>query len=339
MPLYKKGGKKGDPGTPGNNGTNTTVAIGTVTTGLSNSSATVTNSGTNSNAILDFSIPRGPQGLPGNNGADSTVPGPKGEKGDLGDASTVPGPQGQSGTPGNAATVSVGSVSTGAPGSSASINNSGTSSAAVLNFTIPKGDIGVSGISGTNGTNGSNGSAATISIGTVSTGSPGSSATVTNAGTSNAAVLNFSIPAGQTGSTGVAGNTGATGAPGTPPVKTFNSPLKILAINSIQQISTTQDAQVSYSVDIITSVSLSGGATGTVFLEYADNLAFSTNVKEVGRFVNGQSGTLVVGLTLTQTSTANLNGVIPAGKYARLRTDNTAGTPTFAWRSGQEVLY
>lgn len=49
---------------------------------------------------------------------------------------------------------------------------------------------------------GTAGAAATIAVGTVSTGSPGSSATITNVGTSNAAVFNFSIPAGQGVDTG-----------------------------------------------------------------------------------------------------------------------------------------
>lgn len=54
----------------------------------------------------------------------------------------VKGPQG------DAATVSVGTTTTGAAGSSASVTNSGTSSAAVLNFTIPKGDKGDAGTPG-----------------------------------------------------------------------------------------------------------------------------------------------------------------------------------------------
>lgn len=46
---------------------------------------------------------------------------------------------------GDAATVTVGTVTTGAAGSSAIVTNSGTSSAAVLNFTIPRGNTGASG--------------------------------------------------------------------------------------------------------------------------------------------------------------------------------------------------
>lgn len=43
---------------------------------------------------------------------------------------------------GNSSTITIGTVTTGAAGSSAAVTNSGTASAAVLNFTIPKGDTG-----------------------------------------------------------------------------------------------------------------------------------------------------------------------------------------------------
>jgi hypothetical protein len=52
------------------------------------------------------------------------------------------GPAGPQGNPGATATVTVGFTTTGAPGTSATITNSGTSSAAVLNFTIPQGAAG-----------------------------------------------------------------------------------------------------------------------------------------------------------------------------------------------------
>lgn len=48
----------------------------------------------------------------------------------------------EKGDTGTAATISVGTVTTGAAGSSASVTNVGTSSAAVFNFAIPRGDTG-----------------------------------------------------------------------------------------------------------------------------------------------------------------------------------------------------
>lgn len=89
----------------------------------------------------------------------------------------------------------------------------------------PKGDPGDTGPQGPAGADGADGAAATITVGTVTTGAPGSQAQVVNAGTQNAAVLNFTIPRGATGATGQNGIDGkaatvtlgtiSTGDPGT----------------------------------------------------------------------------------------------------------------------------
>jgi len=116
------------------------------------------------------------------------------------------------GATGTAATITVGTVTTGAPGSSASVTNSGSTTAAVFDFSIPRGDVGATGATGPQGPTGAtgatgpagaDGAAATIAVGTVTTGAAGSSATVTNSGTSSAAVFDFAIPQGATGATGV----------------------------------------------------------------------------------------------------------------------------------------
>jgi hypothetical protein len=106
------------------------------------------------------------------------------------------GPQGIQGPVGTAATIAAGTTTTGVAGTSASVVNSGTSSAAVFNFTIPRGDTGATGPTGATG------AAATIAAGTTTTLSAGSSATVTNVGTSGAAIFNFGIPRGADASIG-----------------------------------------------------------------------------------------------------------------------------------------
>jgi hypothetical protein len=65
---------------------------------------------------------------------------------------------------------------------------------------------GAPGAPGMNGVNGLPGIAATVSVGTTTTGAPGSTAQVTNVGTPNAAVLNFTIPQGSAGSGGGGAN-------------------------------------------------------------------------------------------------------------------------------------
>ena len=84
------------------------------------------------------------------------VVGPTGSQGPTGatGATGATGPAGTPGTPGAAATVDVGVTNTGAPGSYASVNNSGTTSDAVFNFTIPAGTTGAQGPTGTTGATG-----------------------------------------------------------------------------------------------------------------------------------------------------------------------------------------
>lgn len=86
-------------------------------------------------------------------------PGEKGDKGDRGEqgAQGIQGPrgiqgeqgergvQGAQGPAGNAATITIGNVTTSAPGTAAQVTNRGTSSAAVLDFVLPKGKDGSDG--------------------------------------------------------------------------------------------------------------------------------------------------------------------------------------------------
>lgn len=58
---------------------------------------------------------------------------------------------------------------------------------------------------------GPQGDAATIAVGAVTTGSPSTPASVTNVGTSGAAIFDFVIPKGDTGDTGPAGTNGTNG--------------------------------------------------------------------------------------------------------------------------------
>jgi len=243
------------PGTGGGGGSGATIAVGATTTGAPGTSASVTNTGTDSAAIFNFTIPRGDVGPTGATGAagaagatgatgpqgpagptgpqgETGLQGPTGPQGDTGPtgpagATGAQGPQGiqgetgpqgptgpagatgaqgPQGDPGTAATITVGAVNTGSAGTGVIVTNSGTSTAAILNFTIPRGDTGETGTAGT---------AATVAVGTVTTGAPGSSATITNSGTSSAAVLDFSIPQGATGATGPTGPEGPQGPAGT----------------------------------------------------------------------------------------------------------------------------
>ena len=162
--LKNTGGPTGAKGDKGDPGQAATITAGTATSLPAGSTPTVVNSGTSTNAVFNFGIP-------------------KGDKGDTG----------ATGAPGQAATIAVGTTSTLPAGSSATVTNSGTSSAAVFNFGVPKGDKGDTGTPG---------SAATVAVGTVTTGTPSTPASVTNVGTSTAAIFDFVIPKGDTGAAG-----------------------------------------------------------------------------------------------------------------------------------------
>ena len=96
--------------------------------------------------------PQGPQGVAGTPGAPGpqgpTGPGgPQGAAGPAGPQGSqgATGPQGPQGPSGTSATATAGTTTTGLPGSSASVVNVGTTSDAIFDFTIPRGDQGPSG--------------------------------------------------------------------------------------------------------------------------------------------------------------------------------------------------
>lgn len=125
-----------------------------------------------------------------------------------------PGPQGPKGPKGDngaAATITIGTVVTGVV---ANVYNTGSNTAAVFNFVLPKGDPGANGSNGATGNTGSPGAAATITVGTVTTGAPGSNVVFTNSGNTSAAIFNITIPRGDVGANGATGNTGPIGNTG-----------------------------------------------------------------------------------------------------------------------------
>ena len=196
-------GPTGSTGAAGPAGSAATVAVGTTTTGAAGSNAAVTNSGSTSAAVFNFTVPQGvagatgPQGPAGPTGAQGPIgntgaQGPQGPTGSTG----AQGPQGSQGVTGTAATVGVGSTVTGAPGSFASVTNSGTTSAAIFAFTIPRGDVGAAGQTGPTGPAGAQGN----------TGAPGAQGPTGSTGSTG--------PAGAQGPAGPTGATGATGPQG-----------------------------------------------------------------------------------------------------------------------------
>jgi hypothetical protein len=161
-------GAQGIQGAKGDMGTAATATAGTTTTGLAGTNATVTNSGSPSAAVFDFVIPRGSTGAIGQGFTyrNAWVSGTSYVAYDVVTYSgstyvcilavsgtTVPSSDtthwtltASKGDNGSNATVTAGTTTTGAAGTSASVTNSGSSSsAAIFDFTIPRGNTGATG--------------------------------------------------------------------------------------------------------------------------------------------------------------------------------------------------
>lgn len=96
--------------------------------------------------------PQGPQGIQGIQG-ETGPQGPQGETGPQGPT----GPTGPTGPAGTAASITVGTVTASVPGSNPAITNSGTSTAAVFDFVLPRGEQGPKGDTGDTGPQGPQG--------------------------------------------------------------------------------------------------------------------------------------------------------------------------------------
>lgn len=105
------------------------------------------------------------------------------------------------------------------------------------------------------------------------------------------------------------------------------------------QVSSTRDSEVRYSTTIVTTSNIAGSQNGTVVLEIAPtNSATSTVWSEIGRCTNGTSYTLAIAIQGVSTQACQITGYVPAGYFAKIRSINNAGTPSFSFNSGQEVL-
>lgn len=155
-------GHDGQPGKDGINGINgkdgqaATIKIGTVTSG---DTASVTNAGTDTAAVLNITLPKGATGATGAPGKDGT--------------------NGTNGKDGQNATIKIGNVVSSATGSQPVVHNSGTDTNAILDFALPAGAQGQN---------------ATIKIGRITTDEKITTPVVTNSGTDSAAVLDFTFP-------------------------------------------------------------------------------------------------------------------------------------------------
>jgi hypothetical protein len=105
------------------------------------------------------------------------------------------------------------------------------------------------------------------------------------------------------------------------------------------QVSSTRNASVSYSSTISTTATIGGAASGYLLLEIcATNSATAGDWTAISRSTNGQTVTLAIALQSVQVTGGCVHGIVPAGYYARIRSVNVSGTPSYTANEQQEVL-
>lgn len=185
------------------------IEIGETTTGEPGTPANVTNSGTNTAPVLNFTIPEGEKGDAATIQVGEVTASDPGSEPQVKNSGTENAavfdfvlPRGQTGPTGSAATIEVENTVTGEPGTQASVENVGTTGAAKLRFTIPRGNTGQNGVT------------PTLAAGNVETLEPGQPATASVTGDGPEYKINLGIPQGKTGETGAQGVQGKIGPRG-----------------------------------------------------------------------------------------------------------------------------
>lgn len=292
---------------------------------------------------------QGPQGATGPQG-------PQGSQGPIGltGATGATGPKGDTGDTGAAATISVGSTTTGAPGTSASVVNAGSSSAAIFNFTIPRGDVGATGATGATGAQGPSGVIAVTSP-------------ITNTGTSTSAQIGIDqslITIAQSQVTNLV--SALSGKASTSHASTHTSigsdPLSNLSISQISSLSSVLDQKVdgtlTGTVWATSNIAITSGAAGSIGLSIAGAASQSANLTEwrnssatllsrispTGQFASGTNAAIgqtsintATMLQVTATAAGTVGAVVrgAASQTANLQEwQNSAGTAIAQVNSG-----
>lgn len=107
--------------------------------------------------------------------------------------------------------------------------------------------------------------------------------------------------------------------------------------NQAYQLSTTKYTDIRLSTQISCNLSLTGGQSGQIFLEYSTN--GTTGWTLAGEVTGSNTGTLTIGLNTTQISGSQVSVILPPSYYWRLRTNNVTGTPTYSFLGGLEITY
>jgi hypothetical protein len=199
----------------------------------------------------------------------------------------------------------------------------------------PQGIIGPQGPTGppgNTGPQGISGVAATADAGTTTTGAPGTNASVINAGSTNAAVFNFTIPAGVQGVQGPQGNTGSQGS------NAFTATTNSFIVPPVGQTTTVTVLDASWLVPgQMVYVDTAGGASAGALQITAIvgntvtllNPAVISAIPPASTTTSGLLNQISGNTTDFIDGTNSSQPLAPVIWYARMRSFNAVGNPTF----------
>jgi hypothetical protein len=177
------------------------------------------------------------------------------------------------------------------------------------------------------GPTGAAGTAATVAVGTVTTLAAGSQATVTNSGSSSAAVLNFGIPQGAVGATGSGGGTGSTSS------GTFAAMYHPVSFSTTYYAVNSPNASLAEGASVLAWVPL--GCTATQLSVYSQQSANITVTLRAGTPSSMANTALSCSVSTNMSCTSTGSVTVTAGQFVDFTITSASGTPAGVWTALQ----
>jgi hypothetical protein len=178
-------------------------------------------------------------------------------------------------------------------------------------------------VNGVVGATGPSGAAATVSVGTVTTGAAGSQASVTNSGTANAAVLNFTIPQGAPGTGGGGGGGGTSGIPFASLYHAVSFNFLFYSVNSANSAATEADSVLTW---------VPTGCSATQLSVFSRETVNTLNVTlREGMPGNMANTSLTCSVAPGASCTVSGNVAVAAGNFVDYNVTGASGSATGVW--------
>jgi Collagen triple helix repeat (20 copies) len=178
-------------------------------------------------------------------------------------------------------------------------------------------------VNGALGATGPAGAAATVSVGTVTTAPAGSQAIVTNSGTANAAILNFTIPQGAPGVGGGGGGGGTSGIPFASLYHAVSFNFSFYSVNSTSSSASEDDSVLTW---------VPSGCSATQLSVFSRETANTIKVTLRQGTPGGMADTaLVCSVAPGSSCTVSGNVTIAPGNFVDYSVTGASGTATGVW--------